>query len=398
MKISDRIKENKIFFVTFGILMFVSFAYLLQKEPIHYIDDFYYPLYVVNYSCGLSSRLLVGSVFSLFIRDQLSINVLISVLICVYIAVCLLFSLLVNNYLKKTQFEAIGVYVLLMTVSPVFLSLARYMGIVDIFWLFFVFGSVWAVSKKGWRWLVPLFCVISLAIHEVFAIAYLPIIAVMVFYQFAKKPSVNSFIYIAVCALIVGAAGIYFFIIGDTTMTMTSDELVAFARDRLDEQGRNFDDYYIRSVLFWETPDVEEYSGFLGYIKYNFEMYVLGYNGLQSVLYFLISDIILCIPYGYLIIKSFRNADKALMKFVFLCSAAIVPLSLANLFISSDTERFSMHLLICIAMMMLFMVKEKDASFTESFGNALIKIQENKTASLFIGLSAIMIVFLGVKF
>lgn len=398
MKTLKAIKENRIFFVTFGVLMFVSLAYLLQKESIHYIDDYYYPMYVVNYKCGLSSRLLVGSVFSLFIRDRLSIDVLIHVLLAVYFAVCFLFSLLVNNYLKKTKFEAVGIYALLMTASPVFLSFIRYMGIVDIFWMFFVFGSVATVSRRGWRWLVPVFCVISLAIHEVFAIAYLPIIAVMIFYQFAKKPDVLSFIYLAVSAVIIGAAGLYFIVIGDSTMTMTSDELVAFARDRLDEQGRNFDDYYIRSTLYWETADVEEYNGILGYINYNFNKYVLGYNGLQSVLYFLVSDILLCIPYGWLILSSLRKATKPLLKIAFLCAVTVIPISLFNLFISSDTERFSMHLLLSVLMMILFLIREKDSSFSEAYDNALLKVRENSTASVFIGFSALMIVLWGVKF
>lgn len=398
MKISDRIKENKIFFVTFGVLMLVSFVYLLQKEPVHYIDNFYYPLYVVNYSCGLSSRLLVGSVFSLFIRDELSVDSLICVLICVYIAICLIFSLLVNSCLKKTKYESIGIYVLLMTVSPVFLSLVRYMGILDTFWLFFVFGSVWAVNKKGWRWLIPVFCIISLTIHEVFAVTYLPVIAIMVLYQFAKKPDIHSFIYVAVCAVIVGLGALYFFVIGDATISMSSDELVSFARNRLDEQGQNFDDYYIRSVLFWETHNVEEYSGFLGYIRYNFRTYVLGYNGLESVIYFLLSDIILCVPYIILIIKSLKKAEKPILKLIFLCSTAIIPLFLAQLFISADTERFSMHLLISVVMMMLFFIREQNASFSESYDNLMIRINENKSASLFIILSAVMIVVMGVKF
>lgn len=398
MKTLKAIKENRIFFITFGVLVFVSLAYLLQKESIHYIDDFYYPLYVVNYNCGLSSRLLVGSVFSLFIRDTLSVNALINILLTAYFTVCFLFSLLVNNFLKKTKFESIGIYALLMTVAPVFLSFVRYLGIIDIFWLFFVFGSVTAVSRKGWRWLVPVFCVISLAIHEVFAITYLPIIAVMIFYQFAKKTDVHSFIYLAVCAVVIGAAGLYFIVIGDTTMTMTSDELVAFARDRLDEQGRNFDDYYVRSTLYWETAGVEAYSGFLGYIKYNFNRYVLGFNGLQSVLYFLFSDIILCVPYIYLILKSFSKAKKPLLKIAFLCSVAIIPISLFNLFMSADTERFSIHLLLSVLMMTLFLVREQESSFSNSYDDALLKIRENTTASIVIGFSAVMIVLMGVKF
>ena len=49
-------------------------------------------------------------------------------------------------------------------------------------------------------------------------------------------------------------------------------------------------------------------------------------------------------------------------------------------------------------MMTLFLVREQDSSFSNSYDDALLKIRENTTASIVIGFSAVMIVLMGVKF
>ena len=320
MKILNHFKENKIFYITFGMLMFVSFEYLVQKEVIHYLDNYYFPLYVINYDCGFCSRLLVGSVFSLFFGDTLDVLILNKFLLCFYIFVCFILSIFINNSLKNTKYDkTLGLYTFFIVISPVMLAYLRFLGTLDLFWLPFVILSFLVVDKKGWRWLVPFFCAVSLCLYELFVTTYLPVMAIIVFYQFVKKPSRANFIYIAVSAVVVGAATIYFLIIGDSTMKMTSDQMVEFARNRLDATGSTFDDFYLRSTFFWELPDVEKYSGFLGYIKYNFEIFTAGdASALKGIFFFAFSNTITAVPFLYMIAKSFRKADKPIKKFTYL--------------------------------------------------------------------------------
>lgn len=399
MKVLEKIKENKIFFVTFILLAVTCVSFLTEKNWVNLMDNFYYPLYVVNYDCGYSSRLLVGAVFSLFFKDTLNVDVLSNVMLAVYGVMCFCMSLFINNYLKKTNFEAIGIYAVFMVLSPAFLSFLRYFGIVDSFWIFFVLGSLWSVDKKGWRWLVPVFCIIALAIHEVFATTYLPVVAIAVLYQFIKKPDISNFVYIAVCALVVSAASIYFLIIGDGTMKMTSDEMVEFARNRLDEKGSMFDDFYLRSVFFWEVPEVEKYEGFLGYLQYNFEIYTTRDNSaIKSILYFIISNILSLIPFLYLVIKSFTKEKNPAKKFCFFCCLIPIPLSVIQLLLSTDTERFSMHLLYVTLFLLLFLIKEKDNTFCEAYEDAKIKLHDSKASLALLGIAVARIVFSGVRF
>ncbi|MEE1065615.1 MAG: hypothetical protein UH249_05730 [Acutalibacteraceae bacterium] len=400
MKILNHFKENKIFYITFGMLMFVSFEYLVQKEVIHYLDNYYFPLYVINYDCGFCSRLLVGSVFSLFFGDTLDVLILNKFLLCFYIFVCFILSIFINNSLKNTKYDkTLGLYTFFIVISPVMLAYLRFLGTLDLFWLPFVILSFLVVDKKGWRWLVPFFCAVSLCLYELFVTTYLPVMAIIVFYQFVKKPSRANFIYIAVSAVVVGAATIYFLIIGDSTMKMTSDQMVEFARNRLDATGSTFDDFYLRSTFFWELPDVEKYSGFLGYIKYNFEIFTAGdASALKGIFFFAFSNTITAVPFLYMIAKSFRKADKPIKKFTYLCCFSTFAFMFVNLLLSTDTDRFSLHFLLASLLLLIFFVREKDVAFSESYDETLVKFGENKSVIIIVTLALSRIVLSGVRF
>ena len=399
MKALKWIKENRIFFVTFGMLMVISLEYLSQKEFIHFMDNYYYPLYVIDYSCGYSSRLLIGSIFSLFIDGQAHFTTIIQFMLSVYAAVCFVLSVFIKNYLKNTKYKPVAVYALFLIISPTFLSYLRFLGTLDIFWTFLVVASLWAVNKKGWRWLVPVFCALALCIYELFVTTFLPVMAIVVFYQFVKKPNVSNFIYIAVCAVVVGLSTLYFLRLGDFTMKMTSDELVAFAQSRLDEKGRTFDQYYIRSVLFWETPEVENYHGFSGYIKYCYEYFIKDNpSRLKMNAFFLLSNFITAVPYVYLIVKAFRKAEKPLRKFIFLCSLSPLAFVVINLFLSTDTERFSTHFLSAMLYLALFFIRENDTDFSDSYDELKLTVQRHKISVALFAVAAVRIILSGVRF
>lgn len=399
MKLTQKSNENKIFFVTFILLCLTALNFILQRDLTQLVGSEYYPLYVVNYNCGFSSRLLVGAVFSLFFKETLSVQTLTAVLFAIYILLCLCLSLFINNYLKNTAFEMLGIYAAFMIVSPAFVSVLNYFGILDIFWFFCTMGALAVMNKKGLRWLVPVFCIIGLAIHEVFLTTYLPVIAIAVLYRFIKKPCAVNFIFVAVCAVVVGAASVYFLIIGDSTMKMTADEMVEFARSRLSTDASNFPDWYMRSVFFWEIPNVEKYEGFSGYLQYNLiEWLKTNPSSLQIIGFFLISDIISSIPFIYLIVGAFRKAESPAKKFVYLCCLMTVPLLLLQIFFSTDTERFSMHWLTVMLFILLFFAKENDSAFRLAFEEAKLRLSEKKISLAFFGIAAARIILSGVRF
>lgn len=399
MKALKWIKENKIFFVTFGILMLVSAEYLAQKDVVEYMDNYYFPLYVINYDCGFSSRLLVGSIFSLFFGETLNAATIVRLVLCIYVIVCFLLSMFINNYLKNTKYEYIAVYSVFLTIVPSMVAFLRYLGTLDLFLMGLLFASLLFVDKKGLRWLTPILCAVCFAIYELFATTYLPVMAVAVFYQFAKEKSIANFVYIAASALIVGTAAIYFLFIGDHTLTMTSDQMVEFARGRLDSVGSGFSDLYLRSVFFWEAPGTDEYSGFLGYIQYNFNVFTMtSSSAIKENIFFFISNTLVAVPYLYLIGKAFKKAEKPIMKFIFFCCFSTFPFMFINLLLSTDTDRFSMHFILSSLLLILFFIKERNSAISTAYDEIIQKIDKNKALFAIMGLSAIRVVLSGVRF
>ncbi len=387
MKILNKIKENKIFFVVFGLFMISSVIYLSDVNLNALIDPFYPPLYVVNYNCGLSSRLFIGAVFSLFIDKKLDIIVLTKILLCFYFFICFLISLFTNSRLKNTEYEkGIGIYITFAAISPVFLSFLQYLGTTDMFWVLLVIASLFAVDKKYLRWLIPAFCVASLAIHEVFAATYLPLITITVLYQYIKNPNMNNLFFISVSALIVGAAAVYFIFIGDNTMKLTSDEFVSYAANRLDMHGLTLSDYYIRSVFFWETPEAEAYSGFIGFLKYNFENFILGVDGsFYKIFVQIISTLFTAIPFFILTVNAYRQEKIRGKKFIFFCTALIALPTVILVLFSTDTERYAMHFILNVIFALLFFVKERDTSFNAAYNRFVDKINSHKISAAVIG-------------
>ncbi len=394
MKISKKIKENKLFFVIFGLMMLSSAVYLFDKSFIGIISDEYYPLYVVNYDCGYSSRLFIGALFSLFFKERISITAITAVLLILYFIICFFISLFINSYLKENKYStSLGLYMTLMVISPTFLALVSYLGTTDIFWLFLVLGSVFLAEKKYLRWLVPVFCVISLAIHEVFCITYLPLIVLILLYRFFQKSDKSGLIFLIVSILIIGAAAIYFAFIGDGTMKMTPDQFIDFATGRLDLEGTQFSDYYARSVFFWETPDLDGYSGFLGYLKYNMEKFVFGINGtFYKIATHIISVLLTATPFFFLMVRCAKQEKNLGRKFIFICSLLLILPTLTILFFSTDTERYCLHFILNMILFLSFLAKENDNTFTESCNWLAKKIETNKIACAALTVMAIIII------
>ncbi len=399
MKISEKIKQNQMFFVIFGILTFVSCAYIYINGFDNLMRSYYASLYVINYNCGFSSRFLIGSIFSLFLNDKLSLSTLTAILAAIYGVMCFCLSLFLNNRLKKTSHSnTIALYIVFFIISPAFIGFLKYLGTTDMFWIFVVIASFLVVDKKFLRWLVPLFCVIGLAIHEFFAVAYMPVIAFAVLYQYAKKPNASNFVYLLVCALICGGAAVYFLVFGKGTISMSADEMIAYATGRLDLNGREIPDFYIRGAFYWEDDQysVNYQRNLLGYIQYGFDIFAS--QDIKSLVSAMISNGLAASPFIYTLVKSVKAEHNGIKKFSLICCSFIPLISTFLLFMSTDTIRFSQHFLINIIFIILFLFNEKDAAFENSYNTLTEKVYANKTLFAFWGLMIVTIVLSGVLF
>ncbi len=397
IKISEKIKDNKFFFVIFGVLTLSSVFYLTDREFTNIVSSYYTPLYAANYDCGFSSRLFIGSVFSLFFKDKISLSAITATLLVVYYIVCFLLSLLINNYLKKSDIKKpVGVYITFLVLSPVFVAMLKYLGTTDVFLLLFLIASFFVIDKKYLRWLLPVFCIIALATHEFFAVMYLPVIAFAVFEQFAKKPDKTNLIYLIFCALTCGAGAVYFLIFGRETMAMSSSEMIDFVKSRLDLQGGEFPDFYIRGAYFWEGEEatLNYQRNLLGYVQYAFDEFVS--KNYKEIALALISNFLSAAPLMFVLTKAVRYEKNTMQKLGLVCAFAVPFISTFLLFMSTDVARHSQHFIVNVIFIILFLVKEQNTAFRYSLDGLMQKISSRKLLCGAVGVLILLTVFSGV--
>ena len=397
MKILDKVKENKLFFITFGVIIVNSLIFIYNTNLSYLMKNYYHSLYVVNYSCGYSSRLLIGSIFSLFFKDQLSYETLLIILLVIYFIICLLFSLVVNKYLKNTDYKHLKLFIVFLAATPFFNGILDFFGVVDMFWPFIIMFSLWAVDKKGLRWLVPFACVAGMAIHEYFTITYMVPCAIMIYHQFAKKPNASNFIYVAFSAVLLSAASYYFLFVGNETMKMTPDELFNFVKTKTNVTENTYDETYVKSIFFWKENPVNFYDvdpesiTYMTYIKVVISTLTASdRSDISSIFSFLLAICIIFSPLAFLFAKSFKEEKSPMKKITYFLSLTPLFLGIVYQIVSTDDTRFMYHFIIMIVFLLLFMVKEKEDIFIENY----TKLTKKSTNPLVVVIAMLLAKFL----
>lgn len=380
----EKIKQNKIFFLCFAVILINSVTIILQRGIDGLINSNYYPLYALDYSIGFCSRILVGSVISLF-TDRVNLHALSIALMIVYFIVCVLVCAAINKSLKNQSNNLVFVFAAVLLVSPYFTTLVRYFGTMDVLWLLCMVLSFMLIDKKYARWLIPFICVVGSALHNAFVLAYLPAIAVFVLYKYAEKPDKKSLAFVIVTAVFAAASVIYFIIFGDDTIKITQEQLLDTVNQRLG--GVNFNKTYIIFSLFNDDPRIEQLDGFGEYVKFML-WYTADRNDVLSnvglYLYFIISTAIFAVPFYAVTVRMIKSAQKPLMKFVYACPFAYIPAVLISVLTSTDTDRFINTFILSMLFTLLLYAASGNADFKAIIDSFYEKIKGKKAISIIV--------------
>ena len=263
------------------------------------------------------------------------------------------------------------------------MGILDFFGIVDMFWVFIIMFSLWAVDKKNVRWLVPITCVIGMAIHEYFTITYMVPCAIMIYHQFAKKPTVSNFVYISLSALLLAAASYYFLFLGSETMKITANELFDYVKNRTIIQEDTYGEIYVKSIFFWKENPLSIHNvnpediTYMTYIKVLIREYTASSSKyVRSIILFILSSGLISFPFTWIFTKAFIFEKSALKKITYLVSLSIIFLGIIYQFVSTDDTRFMFHFIIMIIFLLLFMVKEKEKIFIAKYTELSDKLNQ----------------------
>ena len=372
-------KAAKIFSsIKYELCIFIVLAVqaIYKLYPDFSVGEYTRLYYLIDYSMGKTSRLLVGSIVKLFNPDPTP--EWIAGFCMIVLGFTLLLSAVVIGKVIKCSDSEIKVQTLVLALFAVtgiftFSNFSVYLGILDI-WMFVVaLVALLCLGNKYLQWLVPVLCAVGVFIHNGFAITYFPLIALAAFYLAITKEKkiATSLVFIISCAVAV-VATLWVSVKGAGTAAMTYEQLVEALRFR---GGYTYTDFGINNIAFYlldippestgVTPEMVAGASALERMKL-----MAGVNLADISLTHTIS---LCI-FGGAVIAAFwavwvmcmKNTESKVRRFVYLCfmlSVFTIPL---GMLVAQDFIRWFQSAIITQFAVAMLMVVTKDEPFKKT--------------------------------
>lgn len=202
------------FFVGLIIRMLINMPFGTEELA----DPFTYLFYIVNYrTAGFVPRALLGSVVSVFFRF-ITIRIFYAVALVMTLALITAASVLVNRAFRNISEGRTALFLILCTF--LFLSNGNYyifdayhFGIYDIYFILFTLATVCFAKNKILRWLVPVNCLICMAIYEGYIFAFMAAVGIVLLHNCFKEKTVSSWAVLILTCILCVSAFVYFYVL-----------------------------------------------------------------------------------------------------------------------------------------------------------------------------------------
>lgn len=245
--------------VQYELPVFILLLLLFLPQNLRVVNDIYALLHVFDYRIGFAPRLFIGSVMSLFtgVKSQAFMENFFGV---VFILEALLFAFTAGRIIRKSDEEIKEItvfFVILFFAVPYSLGVLypRLLS-VDRALVLFTLLALMAMSKRGFKWFVPLLIAAGLAAYHGFAFTYMPAIALLLIYEVVKnKKSTQSILLCAAGFVTMAAFSAYFFLFDGLNNYKTVDELIAYAAGKTDLQFVGYYKEVVQNLLLLTPSD-----------------------------------------------------------------------------------------------------------------------------------------------
>lgn len=321
-------QKYKYEYLIFALLIF---QLITQMKLLGKLDNWFSTTFTLSYEFGLNSRMLAGSLLSLFTdyitNSQLMIfNLFFICLLMVYYV--FLMSKVIKKYADTAEKELAMLYFVFACAPLSFGYVFQYAYLIDTFSILFFLLVLTLEDKKIFKWLIPIICFLGMANHQTFICFYVPAIGIILLYKCLIKKKKSPQIILFSCFCIVSIASfVYFQVFKHPLPFATVDE--AF-------------DYLSKKA---EYPIVKEMIEIEYYLE-NIENLTI-YGG-KNVLVRIESQIVMLLFYSgfisfftYVWTRAIKLSTQKMMKFTyFLCLVSPVVTLIAYVF-ATDWGRWN---------------------------------------------------------
>ena len=258
-------KAAKIFSsIKYELCIFILLAVqaVINLSKAYGVGEYLRLYYLVDFSMGKTSRLLVGSLVKLLNPDP-SPEWITGFAVIVVFAVLVFATVLIGKVIRSTAAEQkpqlFALVIFFITGIFTFSGFSAFLGVLDI-WMFIVaLLAIVCASNKYLRWLVPVFCAVGVFVHNGFAITYFPLVVLFVLYLAAtsEKKGANIIVFVLSC-LVTVALSLFVTMKGAGTVTVSEQEIYEALRYR---GGYTYEDHGIGYILFFLLDIPPAYTG-----------------------------------------------------------------------------------------------------------------------------------------
>ncbi len=367
-----------------GIFVLLCIQALQNRLIMANMSTDYYSYYLVDFSMGKTSRLLIGSIVNL-LTDKPTKEWIDTFVMVVFFVTLVLTSLLLGRIIKcakKEMRNILYVFVLFfVTGSFGMYGFSHYFGMLDIYMFIFAVLAVCCLTNKYLRWLAPLFCVAGIFVNYGFAFSYFPlVIAAALYFAAGEKRKASNVANLVLTGSVSVATTAYCYFNVRSTICVTFDELWKIIEQKSGMKFEYSDISYYDFYFFGKVvrPDTGETVTDLSLKDMIVEplKIMLNPNGnmreLGRFFSVLFIALIFFAAFTAIWILCIKNASKKSQKFVYLCFILAQFFMVASCLISTDIGRWLQAGGIVQFGLAFLMFYAKD----ESFEKAMLQIKE----------------------
>lgn len=335
------------------------------------VTGLFHCLYVGDFSIGISSRLLIGSILSLFTdtitAESIDIFARVFLLLSFILQSALTAFVLKKGLKEKNIFIVILSCIFIVNPMTVF-AYTLFFGVLDLYnyVVFIIAVMILMKGKSYFQFAIPLLSVAGLLIHYSYFLAFFPSVFVFGLYRAVnsegKELKREATVLTVNSAVSVGGF-LYLTILAKKFLFMNAEEMIEYVVSKTDTTVFVYEDYlnYYLFDIFKGTQMEDTASSLSALININRELTDTG----VLIRYLLFIAPVLIIFWTVFAVGAKREKGKGKLPFIAACA---MPLALVpELILSSDTWRWVSGTVICMFFVLFGFYLMKAPSVTGIF-------------------------------
>lgn len=308
------------------------FELIILCPNIKHLNPWTITYYFFSYQdLGFNSRFLIGSIFKLF-SEYISSKALYYCIFLILVGMNVFVSVTLGKVLRRSDKDSLyglKLFLFLFLASPVSLSFLfnfNNYGRLDTYLIIISVIMLILIRRKWFRWLIPILCVIAIAIHQGYVLTYMPAIAVILLYEcYKNKYKKENIALCAITYLLIFVSFIYFQFFLPELKLSSAESIIDFVSHRTDFALSK------RVVImeYFVTPDDWLPAAFV-FLK----AFVFQYGACM-----LVATTPLIVIFVILWVGAYRKAKDKFAQFI-LCLCLASPIASLPIFIGNDWDRW----------------------------------------------------------